>query len=65
MSARYQLNKVDLKKIGRGCLIALIGAILTYFTEVIPTIELGQYTPLVVVFWSIITNTVRKFIQQK
>jgi len=53
---------MDWKKIGKGLLIALAGAFLTYGTEVIPGIDLGWTTPLVVAGWSVIVNAVRKWI---
>ena len=62
MSQRYSLNKEDLKKIGTGALMAIAGALLTYITETIGQVELGDYTPLVVAVWSIVANIARKYL---
>lgn len=62
MSQRYTLNKEDLKKIGIGALMAILGALLTYVTETIGQVELGDYTPIVVAVWSIVANIARKYL---
>lgn len=56
------LGKIDFKKIGMGALIALSGALLTYLTEVISGLDLGEWTPIVVAVWSIIVNALRKIL---
>ena len=61
-SPKYQLTIDDLKKLGTGLGIALLGAALTYLTEQIPNIEFGQWTAIVVAFWSVVVNTVRKWL---
>lgn len=63
-SPKYQLTLDDLKKLGTGLGIALLGAALTYLTEQIPNIDFGQWTPLVVAFWSVIVNTARKWFRE-
>lgn len=63
-SKAYSLNKTDLKKIGKGALIAVGGALLTYLTSVIGNLDLGnQWTPIVVAIGSILINAAWKFIQ--
>ena len=44
-SKKYELNKVDLIKIGTGAGIAVGGALVTYLLEVSPMLTL-EYTPL-------------------
>ena len=61
-SLPFNLNLIDWQKIGKGLLIALAGAFLTYGTETIPGIDLGWLTPLVVAGWSVIVNLLRKWI---
>lgn len=63
-SKKYSLNKSDLLSVGRGLLIACIGAVLTYLTEQIPNIDFGAYTPIVVAAWGVIANIVRKFLTE-
>jgi uncharacterized protein YvpB len=64
-SKKYSLNKEDLSSIGRGLGIALIGTLLTFITDLIPNVDLGTWTPIVVAFWSVVANTVRKFLAEK
>jgi hypothetical protein len=61
-SKRWSLNKEDLKKIAIGAAMALIGALLSYLTEIVGQIDLGQWTPVVVSGWSILANVIRKLI---
>lgn len=62
MSSRYTLSRLDSKKIAIGAGIAVGGALLTYLTEVISNIDLGQWTPIVVSIWSIVVNVARKWL---
>lgn len=64
-SKRFVLNKTDLTKIGTGAMIAGVGAVLTYLVEVLPNIELGDYSPIVVALFSILANAVRKWLGGK
>lgn len=64
VSQKYQLTWNDLEKVGKGLLIALAGAALTYLTEQIPNIDLGEWTPIVVAFWSVIVNAARKWLSE-
>jgi hypothetical protein len=63
MSPKYQLNKADLLKIGKGALIALGGALLTYIAATLPGVNFGVYTPLVVALGGVIINSLTKFLQ--
>jgi len=62
MSQVGAMNSTDLKKIGKGLIIAVVGAVLTYGTETIPGVNLGSLTPIVVAGWSIVANFVRKWL---
>ena len=62
MSERLKISKNDLVKVGKGALIAGAGAVLTYLTSAITTLEFGEYTPLVVAGFSILVNFLRKLI---
>ncbi len=61
-SKRFQLNSIDWAKIGKGLLIVLAGSALTYLTELIGKINLGEWTPLVVTGWSLLVNIIRKWL---
>ena len=56
------LGKIDIKKIGTGAGIAVAGALLTYLTQVVTDMDLGEWTPIVVAVWSIIVNASRKLL---
>jgi hypothetical protein len=61
-STRFQFTKEDLFSVGKGLLIAVAGAILTYLTEFITQLDLGVYTPIIVATWSVMVNVIRKYI---
>ena len=61
-SEKYSLIKEDLKRIGIGLGVALLGALATYLQDAIPSIDFGAYTPLAVAINSVIVNIIRKFI---
>lgn len=62
-SPKYKLNAEDLQKVGTGALIAVGGALLTYFAEIVTQIDFGAYTPVVVALSSVLVNTGRKFLK--
>jgi hypothetical protein len=61
-SPGFSLNLLELRKVGKGLLIALIGAALTYLSEYMSGADFGMYTPVIVAVWSVVTNFVQKFI---
>jgi len=61
-SKKFTLNSLDRKNIGKGLLIATLWTIATYLQDLIPWLDFGQYTPLVVAVNSVIVNVIRKFI---
>lgn len=62
-SPSLSLNKLDWGKIGIGAGVAMGGALLTYLTDLIPTIDFGVWTPIVMTFWSVALNILRKWLQ--
>lgn len=60
-STRFSLNGIDWKKIGIGFLVAISGAGLTYITEFLSGFDFGEFSPIVMVVWSVIANLVRKW----
>ena len=62
-SYKWHLNKADMISVGKGLLIAVGGAALTYITEVIGKIDFGQWTPIVVAAAAIIINLGRKWFE--
>jgi hypothetical protein len=64
-SARFSLNAIDWKKIGKGALIAAASALLTYGTTIWPGLPIGWWTPLVTAGWGVVVNAVRKWIEKQ
>ena len=65
MSYRFELNKEDMKKVGKGCLIAAGGAVLTYLAGVVGFIDFGASTPFIVMGVGVLINFLRKFVTEK
>ena len=65
MSVRYTFNKEDGKSILKGLGIAVGGAALTYLAGLLPNLEFGEFTPVVVALFSVLINAGRKFIENK
>lgn len=60
-SPKYTLRTTDFKAIGRGALMAVAGALLTYLTQWIADTDFGTLQPFVVAGFGILTNVVRKW----
>ena len=58
------LTKTDLISLGKGLGIALVGAGLTYLSTWVTQTDFGAWTPMIVAFWGVFANVVRKFIDQ-
>lgn len=63
-SARFSLDTTDWKKIGKGALIALGGALLTYVASILSLIDIGStWTPILVGMLGVLINAGWKFIE--
>ena len=62
-SRKLKLNETDMKKVGKGLLIAIGGAVLTYTSQVVMQIDWGLYTPMVVAGSSVLINLGWKFVK--
>ena len=62
MAEKFKLDSDEMKKVGKGCLIAGVGAVLVYLAEAIPGIDFGAWTPIAVAVFGVATNFVRKWI---
>lgn len=62
-SPKGSLNSNDWKKIGKGAMIALAGAALTFLAELIPGLDFGKYTLIVVPMLSVLVNAGLKWYQ--
>jgi Mg2+/citrate symporter len=63
MSAKMTLNKEDGLKILKGAGIAAGGAVATYLLQILPNVDLGEYTAVIVAIASILINAGLKFIR--
>jgi hypothetical protein len=61
-STQFSLNAFDWKKVATGAGIAVAGALLTYVTQVVASLEPGPWTPVIVAVWSVVVNIVKKWI---
>lgn len=65
-SKRFTLSKQDLSAIGRGALVAIGGALITYLIDILPQVNFGEmWTPIIVAVASILLNAARKYLAGK
>ena len=62
MSDILRLGGVDVKKLLKGLIIAVVGAGLTYLSEWITGQDFGQLTPMIVAGFAFLANLVRKLL---
>ena len=66
-SQSLQLNKDDLKKAGKGLVIALLGALLTYISVYLKTGNIeqlfGVWTPIIGALFAVLVNLGWKWIK--
>jgi len=60
-SKKFSLNKEDLRRVAVGAGVAASGAVLTYLSDAIPSVDWGVWTPIIVAGFSILSNLVRKW----
>jgi hypothetical protein len=63
MNNAYSFRGIDWRKVGKGALIAVAGALLTYGTTFVSGTDFGAYTPLVVAVWGVVVNVAHKYVQ--
>ena len=61
-SPRFDIDKIGLKKCGKGFVIALGGLVLTYLEQALPFVNFGEYTPIAYAVNSAVVNFGRKFL---
>ncbi len=62
-SKKYSLNASDLKGIGKGAVVAMGGAGITYLATVVGQVDFGEMTPMVVALSGILVNVLRKWLK--
>lgn len=58
----FTFKGIDWGKVGAGALVAIAGALLTYFSQWISGTDFGSYTTIVMAVWTVIANIARKWI---
>lgn len=61
-SERFAFSVDDLKKVGMGLLVVMVGAGLTWISEWVVKTDFGDASPLVVAGWAFVANVIRKLI---
>jgi|1_EtaG_2_1085319.scaffolds.fasta_scaffold00826_15 hypothetical protein len=64
-SKKMKLNKTNGIKILKGAGIAIGGALLVYIAELLPSVNFGAYTALVVAIGGILINAVKEYLSDK
>lgn len=54
----------DVRRILIGGCVAMAGALLTYVADLIPSVDFGDLTPIVVAFLSVLVNVGRKLLTE-
>lgn len=62
-SPSFTLDKTDFKKLGKGAVIAALGALLTYAATFLPNADFGNMTPFITGALSIVVNLGWKYIK--
>ena len=61
-SRRFSLDGADLRKLGTGFLVALVGAVATFLSETATSIDFGMWSPFVSMAIGVVVNAIRKWI---
>lgn len=61
-SESFKMNKEDGKKVVKGAIIALAGAVLSILVDVIPGVDFGKYQGLAAAVGAIAANALRIWI---
>lgn len=61
MAENFKLDLDEMKKVGKGAIIAGVGVVLVYSTEAIPGIDFGVWTPIIAAGFAVVANFVRKW----
>ena len=61
-SKKYALDGADIRKLGTGFLIALVGAAATFLSDAATSIDFGMWAPFVSMAVSVVVNAIRKWI---
>lgn len=61
-SKRYSLDRADVRKLGTGFLVALVGAVATFLSDAATSIDFGMWSPFISMAVSVVVNAIRKWI---
>lgn len=62
MAKSFSIGDYEVKKIIKGAIIALAGALATYLADTIPGVDFGQYTLFVGMVNSIVVNALQLWV---
>jgi hypothetical protein len=62
MSPKLSISKEELIKVGKGLVIAMAGAGLTYASSVVTSTDFGKYDLIVAALWSAFINFARMYV---
>lgn len=65
MTKKMTLTKENVRKILTGGMIALTGALVTYFAEALQGVDFGEWTPVVTAISAILVNAIREYLKDK
>ena len=61
-SSRFNINSKDIKKIAKGAVVAMVGGLIVFLSDIGTSIDWGVYAPLVGAVASIAVNFLRKWV---
>jgi hypothetical protein len=61
-SRRFALDRADLRKLGTGFLVALVGATATFLSDAATSLDFGIWSPFLSMGVSVLVNAIRKWI---
>lgn len=62
-SPKFKLGNYEWNKVYKGALIAFGGAVATFLEELIPGVNFGQWTAVIIPLNSVIINLIRQYVQ--
>lgn len=60
---RFTFTKDNFVSLGRGLLMALAGAVMTYLSTYVAGHDFGSWTPVITFAWSTLANAARLYVK--
>jgi hypothetical protein len=58
----FSLDQADVRKLGTGFLVALVGAVATFLSDAATSVDFGMWSPFISMAVSVVVNAIRKWI---